>query len=423
MSEPIESPADLPENNDPIAHATSVPEVLNALEDDDTDVTRLDVNGKEVLIIGTAHISQQSVDVVERIIELERPDVVMIELDAERHKAIVEDQSWQDLDLRQVIRNKQTMFLIARLALASFQKRMGSHTGVKPGAEMIAAMHAAKTTNATLVLCDRNIRTTLVRAWRLTPFWSRATLGVTLAAGIFEKNEIDEDELAKLRETQNISDVLNELGEAMPSVKKVLVDERDTFMAHQIQTTPGHKIVVVIGAAHKPGMLRQLESPIPQETIDEISTIPPRALWSRALPWAIPAIIVAAFIYGFTRADTETMKSAFLVWFMVKGGFAALGTIIALGHPITILSAFLSAPFTSLNPTISVGMVAAFVQTMVASPKVRDMEHVGDDIAELSGWWKNRMARIFLIFILSSLASTLGTFVAVFWIGKIVSGA
>ncbi len=414
MSDSTHSASALPDE-------TNLPELLSSLEDDETDVTRLQVDGKEVLIIGTAHISQQSVDVVERIIELEQPDVVMVELDAERHKAIVEENSWQNLDLRQVIKNKQTMFLIARLALASFQKRMGSHTGVKPGAEMIAAMHAADTINAELVLCDRNIRTTLVRAWRLTPFWSRASVAASLAAGVFEKNEINEEELAKLRETQNISDVLEELGGALPSVKKVLVDERDTFMAHQIQTTPGQKIVVVIGAAHKPGILRQLEAPISPETIEEISTVPPRAFWSRALPWAVPVIILLAFIYGFTRADVETMKSAFLVWFFVKGGTAAIGSAIGLGHPITLLASFLAAPFTSLNPTISVGMVAAFVQTMVAPPKVRDMESIGDDIAELSGWWSNRMARIFLIFILSSLASTLGTFVAAFWIGKIVT--
>ncbi len=420
MSDPIESPSDLPENTDPIEVAESVPEMLKTLEDDETDVTRLHIYGKEVLLIGTAHISQQSVDVVERIIELERPDVVMIELDEERYKSITSEQNWQDLDLRQIIKNKQTMFLIARLALASFQKRMGSHTGVKPGAEMIAAIHAAETINARLILGDRNIRTTLVRAWRLTPFWSRASVAASLAAGVFEKNEINEEELAKLRETQNISEILDELGKALPSVKRVLVDERDIFMAHQIQTAEAQKLVVIIGAAHKPGMLRQLETPIPDAVVAEISTIPPRALWSRVLPWLLPVLIMAAFVYGFFTADMEKVKGAALAWILANGLLSALGGIIALGHPLTIIAAFIAAPITSLNPTIGAGMVTAFVQTMVAPPKVSDMESVGDDISKLSGWWTNRMARVFLVFILTSLGSSIGTFVALPWLTKLL---
>ncbi len=420
MSDPIDSPEYLPENADPIEAATSVPELLNTLEDDETDVTRLNVFGKEVLLIGTAHISQQSVDVVERIIELEKPDVVMVELDEERYKAITSEQNWQDLDLRQVIKNKQTLFLIARLALGSFQKRMGSHIGVKPGAEMIAAIHAAETINARLILGDRDIRTTLVRAWRLTPFWSRTTVAASLAAGVFQENEISEDELAKLRESQNISEILDELGQALPSVKKVLVDERDIFMAHQIQIAEAKKLVVIIGAAHKPGMLRQLENPIPEKVITEISTVPPRAAWSRILPWALPVLIIAVFIFGFLLADPDKFKSAILAWILANGVLSALGATIALAHPLTIIAAFIAAPITSLNPTIGVGMVTAFVQVMVAPPKVRDMENVGDDISRYSGWWSNRMARVFLVFIFSSIGSSIGTFVAMPWLAKLL---
>ena len=213
------------------------------------DVTRLTIDDdKEVILVGTAHISQQSVDIVRAIIAQEQPDVVCVELDDERFKAMTQQQSWEDLDLRQIIRNKQLGFLMARLALSAFQKRMGSYTGVKPGAEMAAAIEAADAIGAKVVLCDRNVRTTLLRAWRKTPWWKRAGLGGMIFFGLFERTEINEDELAKLRQTHNISTILDEMGEVLPSVKGVLVDERDTFMAHQIQQAQGKKVLVVIGA-------------------------------------------------------------------------------------------------------------------------------------------------------------------------------
>ncbi|MBA2665214.1 MAG: TraB/GumN family protein [Bradymonadaceae bacterium] len=389
-------------------------------EDDETDVTRLHVHGKEVILVGTAHISQRSVEVVERVIDAERPDVVCVELDDERYRALVEEQNWQQLNLTEVIKKKQLLFLMARLALMAFQKRMGSYTGVKPGAEMAAAIHAAHAMDARLVLCDRNVRTTLIRAWRLTPFWRRAAVAGSLMAGVFDRNQINEDELANLRDSQNISNVLDELGQALPSVKQVLVDERDLFMAHQIQNAPGQKVVVIIGAAHKPGILLRLQETITDAAVEAVTIIPARSSISRVLPWLIPLIVVALFIVGFAYGDREQFQSAAIAWVLANGIFAALGALIAMAHPLTIIAAFIAAPITSLNPTIGAGMVTAFVQTMVCSPKVSDMENVGDDIANLSGWWKNRLARVFLVFLLSSFGSTIGTFVAFGWLKNLV---
>lgn len=376
------------------------------------DITRIQLEDREVILVGTAHISQESVETVRAIIEEERPDVVCVELDEQRFRALRERERWEELDLRQIIRDRQLMFLMARLALMSFQKRMGSYTGVKPGAEMAAAVEIAEEQGAEIVLCDRDVRVTLLRAWRLTPWWKRAALAFSLLFGVFERTEVDEDELAELRQQHNISGMLDELGEAMPEVKDVLVDERDTFMAREIrQASPG-KIVVVIGAAHKPGISRKVAEPVDADAVAAITEVPDRSLISKALPWILPMIVIGLFAYGFTQSDPEAIKQAALAWVLANGLLSALGAAIALGHPLTVITAFVAAPITSLNPTIGAGMFTALVQTFVSPPRVRDMERAGDDILEIKGWWTNRLTRVLLVFVFSSIGSSIGTFVA-----------
>ncbi len=374
------------------------------------DVTRTTVHNKEVILVGTAHISQKSVEVVRAIIQKENPDTVCVELDDERFKAVREQPNWEDLDLRQIIRNKQLLFLVARLALSSFQKRMGSYTGVKPGAEMIAAIEEAEKLNANLVLCDRNIRTTLLRAWRKTPFWRRSLVAASMALGVFERTEVNEDELEKLREEHNLTGMLEEMGDAMPEVKTVLVDERDTYMADQIRRADGKKVVVIIGAAHKPGIMRKMDTAWTPEQIKEIETIPDKSIFSKAIPWVLPLIVGALFAVALYTGKYEEAKSAALAWVLANGIFSSVGALIALGHPLTIITAFIAAPITSLNPALGAGMFAALTQVWLVPPTVRDMENAGDDIAEWTGWWKNRLTRLILVFFLASFGSSIGTF-------------
>jgi pheromone shutdown-related protein TraB len=383
-----------------------------------SDIHRLQLGESEVVLIGTAHISQESIDTVQQVIADEQPDCVCVELDEQRLTALKDKNHWENLNIYQVVRKGQAAFLMANLALASFQKRMGLQTGVRPGSELIAAVDAAEEQNATIELIDRNIRTTLLRAWRKTGLWKKLNLISVLFASMFDKTELDEEELAKLRESDTLSSMLEELGDLLPTVKGILVDERDQYMAHYIRKAQGKKIVAIVGAAHLPGILKRLRSDEPvegDESIEAINTIPPKSRVSKIIPWAIPAVVVLLFVLGFFFGDTDRLAEAAIAWILANGILSAIGAMLAFAHPLTIITAFVAAPLTSLNPTIGAGMVTGIVQAMVAAPTVRDLEHVSEDMTTIRGWWANRTTRVLLVFFFSSFGSAIGTFVAFGW--------
>jgi pheromone shutdown-related protein TraB len=238
-----------------------------------------------------------------------------------------------------------------------------------------------------------------------------------LLGSIFEKQELDEAELAKLRESDTLSSMLEEMGKLLPSVKQILVDERDEHMAFFIRNAPGEKVLAVVGAAHLPGIIRHLQGDeIAPERIEEITTIPAKTTFSKMIPWLIPSIVVLLFIGGFFFGNRDQLANAAAAWVLANGLLSAIGALIAWGHPATVISAFVAAPLTSLNPTIGAGFVTGFVQAIVAPPTVRDMEHVGDDLVTIKGWWHNRLARVLLVFLFSSIGSALGTFIALSWL-------
>ncbi len=383
--------------------------------------TRLLVDDKEIILVGTAHISQDSVDTVIRTIDTVLPDTVCVELDEQRYQSLINAKGWESLNLKDVIKKRQIPFLLTNLALSSYQKRMGLQTGVKPGAELAAAAKTAEERGMVVELIDRNIRTTLLRVWRKTGLWNKTKVMASLFGSIFEKQELNEAELAKLQENDTLSSMLDEMGKLLPSVKQILVDERDTYMAYHIRNAPGEKILAVVGAAHLPGIIRLLQGDnISSDTISEISIIPPKTTFSKAIPWIIPAIVVALFIGGFFFGNRDQLANAAAAWVLANGLFSALGTLLALGHPLTVISAFIAAPITSLNPTIGAGFVTGMVQSFVAAPTVRDMEHVSEDLATIKGWWQNRLARVLLVFLFSSIGSSIGTFVALGWLKDLI---
>ena len=382
-----------------------------------SDYTSLQVEDKEIVLVGTAHISQDSVETVIRTIDEVIPDTVCVELDTQRYQSLINKKGWESLNLKELIKKKQVPFLLSNLALSSYQKRMGLQTGVKPGAELAAAAQTAEERGMAVELVDRNIRTTLLRVWRKTGLWNKTKVMASLVGSLFEKQELNEEELAKLRESDTLSSMLDEMGKLLPSVKQILVDERDTYMAYHIRNAPGEKILAVVGAAHLPGITRLLQGDkINPETISEISIIPTKTTFSKIIPWLIPGIVVALFIGGFFFGNRDQLANAAVAWILANGLFSALGALLALGHPITIISAFIAAPITSLNPTIGAGFVTGLVQSFIAPPTVHDMEHVGEELMSLKGWWQNRLARVLLVFLFSSIGSSIGTFVALGWL-------
>ena len=381
----------------------------------------LDVGGRRFLLVGTAHISQQSVDLVRKVIERERPDCVCVELDRQRYEALAEEKSFAAQDLREVIRNQQLAALLMNLLLASYQKRLGMKLGVTPGKELLEATRAAQECGIPIELCDRDVRVTLRRAWGAISFWHKLQLASGVLASAFEDSEISEAELARIRQQDVLSELMRELGEAMPRLKTSLIDERDAYLAQKIRASAGQKIVAVVGAGHIEGMSRAIEA---GQDIDlaEIETVAPVSPVWKWVGWAIPALIISSIGWiGYSQGFARAEESA-IYWFLANAIPTGIGGLLALAHPLTTLAAFFAAPFTSLTPVIGAGYVAAFVQTWFVPPTVSEIQGVGEDIATVKGWWSNRLLRILLVFILTTLGSVIGTWVGGFEIVRNLFG-
>jgi pheromone shutdown-related protein TraB len=377
-------------------------------ESEDVEVIELD--GREFILVGTAHISRESVDLVRRVIEAEKPDCVCIELDAQRFEALSQHKRFEALDLREVIRKQQLAALLMNLLLASYQKRLGGKLGVTPGSELLEAARVAEENDIPISLCDRDIRITLRRAWGALSLWKKSILISSFAASAFEDPELSEEELNRIKQKDVLSELMNELGEAMPALKEALIDERDRFLAQKIRESKGTKLVAVVGAGHISGMKAAILSGVDEdlEEISQISAVSP--IW-RWVGWAIPTLIVGALGYIGLTQGVEAASDNALFWFLINAVPCAIGGMLAFAHPITIAAGFASAPFTSLTPVIGAGYVTAFVQTWVRPPLVHEFHSVGDDIATLRGWWTSRLLRVFLTFILTTLGSLVGTWV------------
>jgi pheromone shutdown-related protein TraB len=381
------------------------------------DVHYVNKNGLQFIIVGTAHISRQSADLVREVIEREKPDTVCVELDEKRLKALSEKNRWENLDLRQIIKNKQLSTLIVNLVLSSYQKKLGEKLGVMPGTELMVAVQTANENNIPVELCDREVRVTLRRAWHSMNLWQKSKFLSVGLGGLFEKQELTEEKLSELRNKDVLSEMMDEIGKAMPVLKKVIIDERDRYIAQKMKNSAGKKIVSVVGAGHVKGILKFLES---NNEIDlkSIEIIPEPSLASKLLGWGIPLIIIASIFYiGFSQGITEAGNNA-LFWILACGIPSAVGALISIAHPVTILASFVSAPITSLSPLIGVGYVAAFVQAYMQPPIVKEFQEVSKDFKKVSNWWKNRLLKVMLVFILSSIGGVIGTSVGFFEIVK-----
>ncbi|NCO59279.1 MAG: TraB family protein [Deltaproteobacteria bacterium CG_4_8_14_3_um_filter_51_11] len=377
---------------------------------DNDAIHRLKYGDKEVVLIGTAHVSRESADLVERVILDERPDTVCLELCRSRYQSITQKKKWEETDLLKAIREKKASLLLANLMMASFQKRIAKKLGIEPGAEIMSAIKAAEETGAQTHLADRDIRTTLSRAWRLMSFWKKIKLPAQIVLSMGDMDDLSEDRVEEMKKSDVLENLMAEVGKEMPEVRTVLIDERDRYLTKKIREAPGSRIVAVVGAGHVPGIIRNWKQDF---SIDELEIVPPKGRMGKIIAWGIPLAIAAMIAFGFASGGSQGGSEMLFWWVGANAILAALGAAVALAHPLTIISAAVAAPFTSLNPLVAAGWVAGLVEVFLGKPKVKDFESLSQDITTVKGFWHNKITRILLVVVFTNLGSSIGTFVAI----------
>lgn len=373
----------------------------------ESHVTRLKINDKEILLLGTAHVSKESAEEVREVIENEKPDSICIELDAQRYESMKNPKKWEDTDLVEVIRKKQAFLLLANLILSSYQKRMAEKLDSEVGKEMSTAMQMAEENSIPLILADRNIQTTFRRIWAKHSPKEKAKIILALTQTEDAEEEITAEDIEALKNADALEAALSEISKEFPIVYEVLVQERNQVLAHNIKNAPGPKVLAVLGAAHVPGIVEEIEK---DTDITELENVPEKSNASKARKWILPAIIVSLLVISFVR-NFQTGVDSLKSWVIVKGCFAAAGAAICLAHPLSILTAFVTAPFTAFSPFLAAGFFAGIVEAHFHKPKVSDFNSLTEDASSFKGIIKNRVSRVLLVVIVTNLFSSIGTFV------------
>lgn len=384
----------------------------------DQPLERVTRDGVEYVVLGTAHVSRASVAAVESLVTNETFDAIAVELCPSRAEGMRNPDAFKQMDLFQVIRQGKVGMVAASLVLSSFQQRLAAQYGIQPGAEMKAAMEGAERVNVPVWLIDREVGTTLKRAWRSVGAWARFGLLGGLIASVFEREQVDEKEIEKLKEGDLLESAFGEFAQGSAALYGSLIGERDAFMAarlrEQAQSAPeARRVLVVIGAGHLKGLCEQLrqQQEAPATRIAELAQVPPKARWPKWLALGLVLLVFAAIAYAFHRNPTLGAQ-ALRNWVLFTGGCAALGALAAGGHPLSIVAAFIAAPIKPFRPGIPAGGISAMAEAWIRRPRVADFESLRDDIGDWKGWWKNRVARTLLNFILVSAGTVIGEYAA-----------
>jgi pheromone shutdown-related protein TraB len=372
------------------------------------NVTRLDYRDKEIILIGTAHVSQESAELVKRVIDEEKPDSICIELDKGRFQNLKNPQSWEHMDVIQIIKEKKTGFLLANIVLSSFQKKIARQLGTVVGQEMLQGIKSAEETGAELVLADRNIQTTFLRIWRKLGLWEKTKLFFSLLFSFSEELTLSSDDVNELLNEETLESAIAEMRKSFPVIGDILISERDQYLAYKIKAASGNKVVAILGGAHVPGVKEEI---FKQQDIGKITEVPRGSPVFKIIAWAIPAIIIGLFIYGFA-INIQTGLEQLSVWVIWNSALAALFTALVLGHPLSILTALVAAPFTSVNPFLACGWLAGLVEATVRKPTVQDINNISQDIMSFKRFFKNRFLKALAVVIMANIGSSIGTFVA-----------
>lgn len=379
-------------------------------------IHHLKFDGREIIIIGTAHVSKESAGLVKTVIEEENPDTVCVELCESRFQSIRQKSRWQEMDIVKVIREKKAFLLLSNLLLASFQKRIAEKFDIKPGAEMIQAIESGEAVDARIHLADRDIRVTLSRTWRVMGLWAKLKIMFQMLLSMGEVDDITEEDIEKMKQEDMLESLLAEVGKSLPVIREILIDERDRYLAEKIRTAPGRKIVAVVGAGHVPGIKKYWNTDI---DIRALEIIPSKNRFNGVIKWILPIAIIALLLAGFFYKGAGAGTDMVIWWIAANGIMAGLGAIIAFAHPLTIMASILAAPLTSLNPMIAAGWVSGLVEAFSRKPKVLDFERLPEDIVSIKGFWRNKVTRILLVVFFTNLGSSIGTFIAIPLMAKV----
>lgn len=384
------------------------------------NVVVLEHHDKTIYLIGTAHVSEKSVQEVQDTIAKVKPDTVCIELCEARYAALTDENRWAKMDIFRVIKEGKTLFLLANLAIGAYQRRLGKELGVRPGAELLAGAECAKATGANLELIDRDVHITLKRTWGRLGLWKRVQLFGGIMESLFpSEGDPSAHDIEKLKEKAHLSEMMAEFAKALPEVKDPLIDERDRYMMSSITDSPGKVIVAVVGAAHVPGMLEQLGKPVDREALKQL---PPKSKAWGWLKWVIPAIIFAAFYVGISKNEGQTFTELLNAWVLPNTVFAAVLTAVAGGKFLSIVTAGIASPITSLNPLINCGMFVGLVEAWLRKPTVADCQRIADDVQTVRGFFRNPFTRVLVVAMASTIGSALGAWIGLSWVLTLVAG-
>jgi pheromone shutdown-related protein TraB len=372
------------------------------------NIVKLKYQDKEIILIATAHVSKQSAELVRKVIDEEKPDSICIELDEGRYQNLQNPKAWENTDILKVIKSKKVGFLVANLVLGSFQKKIARQLGTVVGQEMIQGIKSSQETGAKLVLADREIKTTFLRIWRKLGLWEKCKLFFSLLFSFDEEIEISSEDVNDLLKDETLESLISDMRKKFPVIGEILISERDQYLAYKIKAAPGKKVVAILGGAHVPGVKEEIYK---SQDISKITDVPRGSPVFKIIGWIIPTIIAGLFIYGFA-INVQTGLQQLSVWVLWNSALAGLFTALALGHPLSILTALVTAPFTSMNPFLACGWLAGIVEASIRKPTVQDINNLQQDILSFKGFFRNRFLKAIIVVVMANIGSTIGTFVA-----------
>ncbi|MGI6589755.1 MAG: TraB/GumN family protein [Candidatus Iainarchaeum sp.] len=374
-------------------------------------VIEFEGKAKQVILVGTAHISKESIELVNKTIEEEQPDVIGVELDKARLEQLLSGKKWQETNLVEIIKTGKTYLFLLNIFLSNMQRQIGKQIGIEPGSEMLAAIKKAQEKRVPVQLLDRDVRITLKKAFSEMSLKEKFVLGTSFIAGFFGAGEkVTEEKIEELKKEDLINNLMKEMGKQFPSIKKVLVDERDAYITEMIKHSPGKKIVAVVGAGHVEGIIKRLHSN-KKINLTELNQIKKKKSFLKYLAPLLPIIFGIILIYTLLIKGIDTTLSVLIYWILITGTCSALGALLAKAHPLSIITAFLSAPLTTLHPALAAGWFSGVVEARVNSPRVMDFETL-PDVSSLGQFYNNKVTHILIVAALTNIGAMIGVVIA-----------